>query len=180
MGWYSDHQCAVDPAGGIQPEYFRKLKRVSFLFDFVLDVFRNSRIVYFLLYKCGYRADDRDYCVGDFLRDLLLRKKPVGVCVDKKILGFRLWKRQSSILPLRLTIARQGKIACLAFIYFYEYPKNFSPHGTACHTHRKAFENIFSLYSCKDRIDMCMWYAIEVQGLLRCAEKYLWWLIFTM
>ena len=73
MGWYFDHQCAVDSAGGIQPEYFGKPERVSFLFDFVLDVFWNRRIVYFLLYKRGYRSDDRDHCVGDFLRNLLLR-----------------------------------------------------------------------------------------------------------
>ena len=35
MGGNSDHQCIVDPAGGVQPKYIGESEGISFLFDFV-------------------------------------------------------------------------------------------------------------------------------------------------
>ena len=62
----------------ILPEYFRKSERVPFLFDFVLNVFWNCRIVYFLLYKCSYWSNDRDHCIGDIFCNVFLWQKSVG------------------------------------------------------------------------------------------------------
>ena len=35
MGGNSDHQCIVDPAGGVQPKYIGESEGISFLLDFV-------------------------------------------------------------------------------------------------------------------------------------------------
>ena len=111
MGGNSDHQCIVDPAGGVQPKYIGESEGISFLLDFVFCFFGNCRIIYILLYKCGNRTDDCDHCIGDILCDIFLWQKPLGFCVNEKIRVLGCENASQAILPLQLIIACRGKIA---------------------------------------------------------------------